>query len=109
MDGLVARDVLQMTQGFQPPDFRFPVELLAPIAANALQICEIKSVLPARTRNRIGPARVCEPVTKVMNSTVGIGWLEGLDCHCRLRAPVFTVTSICHYTSYNCNRNSVTC
>ena len=73
MDGLIAGDILQVMQGRQPPDFRFPVKFLAPIAANALQICEIKSVLPARTRNRIGPARVCEPFTKVLNSTFGIG------------------------------------
>src|ERR1700719_3390441 len=73
MDGLVVRDVSQVMKGRQPPDFRFPVKLLAPIAANALQICEIKSVLPARPRNRIGPARVCEALTKVLNSPFGIG------------------------------------
>src|SRR4029077_4927898 len=81
MDGLVVRDVSQVMKGRQPPDFRFPVKLLAPIAANALQICEIKSVLPARTRNRIGPARACESFTKVLNSTLGIGQLKRLDCH----------------------------
>src|SRR5579863_9897954 len=72
MDELVARDVLQVIQGCQPPDFRFPVKLLAPIAANALQVCEIKSVLPARTGNCIGPARVRESFTKVPNRTFGI-------------------------------------
>src|SRR5580700_4366059 len=100
MDGLVTRDVSQVMQGRQLSDFRFPVKLLAPIPANALQIGEIKSVLPARTRNRIGPARLCESLTKILNSTFGIRKLESLNCHRKLHSPIFTVTSIFDYIGY---------